>query len=122
VGIRPPGFPPGGQFAVLSGDPRQGPFVVRFRAPAGYRIRVHTHPDDEHVTVLSGSFHVSMGVDAERAQQHRVKAGGYWEIPKGVPHTVWFSEDSTTQVHGSGPVSISSVNPPDDLRNERSIK
>jgi len=35
----PPGMPPGGTFAVISGDPLEaGPFVMRVRLPPGYML------------------------------------------------------------------------------------
>src|SRR5437016_9043785 len=61
-GPAPPGLPPGAQVAVVTGDPsKDGPYVVRAKLPAGYRIMPHTHPTDENVTVLSGTFHIGMG-------------------------------------------------------------
>src|SRR5205814_1835788 len=44
----PPGLPAGGKMAVLNGDPAAaGPFTVRLKAPAGYKIMPHTHPSAE---------------------------------------------------------------------------
>src|SRR3954467_14552545 len=44
----PPGLPAGGKMALLNGDPGQpGPFTVRLKAPAGYKIMPHTHPAAE---------------------------------------------------------------------------
>ena len=41
----PPGLPSGGKMALLNGDPAQaGPFTVRLKAPAGYKVMPHTHP------------------------------------------------------------------------------
>ena len=37
--------PKGAQIAVLSGDPsKDGPYVVRLKLPAGYKIPAHNHP------------------------------------------------------------------------------
>ena len=36
-------------------------YVVRLKVPAGYKIAAHTHPNDENVTVLSGSFNIGTG-------------------------------------------------------------
>jgi len=44
-GPAPPVLPKGAQFAVLSGDPtKAGPFTLRLKAPAGYKIPAHTIP------------------------------------------------------------------------------
>src|SRR5436309_10980586 len=53
----PPTLEPGAQGAVLAGNPSQpGPFTLRVRLPARYRIASHTHPVDERLTVLSGTL------------------------------------------------------------------
>jgi ketosteroid isomerase-like protein len=58
----PPFLPKGAKLAVLIGDPSQpAPFTLRLQMPDGYRIAPHTHPTDEHVTVLSGTFRAAMG-------------------------------------------------------------
>src|SRR5262245_44126926 len=61
-GPPPPMLPAGSEMAVLYGDPgKQGLFVIRAKMPAGYRIPAHSHPSDETVTVLSGTFMMGMG-------------------------------------------------------------
>src|SRR3989442_8985639 len=53
----PPTLEPGAQGAVLAGNPSQpGPFTLRVRLPARYRIASHTHPVDERLTVLSATL------------------------------------------------------------------
>ena len=48
--------------AVLQGDPgTSNLFTVRLRFPDGYKIAPHTHPTDEYVTVVAGTFRVGMG-------------------------------------------------------------
>src|SRR5262245_22562660 len=43
-------YEPGAQVAVVRGDPtKEGLYVVRLRVPAGFKIRAHTHPNDENV-------------------------------------------------------------------------
>ena len=41
--------------------PSDGPYVVRLKMPAKYKVPAHYHPKDETVTVISGDFHVGMG-------------------------------------------------------------
>ena len=44
---------PGIEQANLVGDPsKSGPYTVRLRFPAGYRLAPHTHPDYREVTIL----------------------------------------------------------------------
>ena len=47
-GPAPVSLPTGSQMAVVNGDPGEdGPYVVRVRLPAGYKIPPHTHPTAE---------------------------------------------------------------------------
>jgi len=58
----PATLPEGAQIAVLLGSPaEEGPFVIRLKFPAGYEIPPHRHPQEEHVTVLSGGFGMGAG-------------------------------------------------------------
>src|ERR1044071_5477583 len=61
-GPAPPAVPKGAQMAVLAGDPgKPGPFVIRLKFPAGWKIPAHQHPGAEAVTVISGNFGFGMG-------------------------------------------------------------
>jgi quercetin dioxygenase-like cupin family protein len=63
----PPAFPKGLQMAILAGDPsKEGMYVIRLKAPAGYRILPHTHPFDENVTVVSGSSLLKWATKSEK--------------------------------------------------------
>src|SRR5687767_7313087 len=58
-GPGPAAYAPGAQMAVISGDPsKEGFYVVRLKLPAGFKIAPHVHPNEENVTVLSGSFNI----------------------------------------------------------------
>jgi hypothetical protein len=49
-------LPPGAKIAVLEGDPgKEGYYAIRVKYPEGlYKIAPHTHPQTEHLTVISG--------------------------------------------------------------------
>jgi quercetin dioxygenase-like cupin family protein len=51
-----PRFSPGAKIAVLEGDPgKEGYYAIRVKYPEGlYKIAPHTHPQTEHLTVISG--------------------------------------------------------------------
>jgi quercetin dioxygenase-like cupin family protein len=113
----PPVFPKGAQIAIVSGDPsKEGPYVVRLKAPAGYKVPPHTHPSDENITVISGTFNVGMGDKFDEKKGTAIKAGGFAKAPKGMQHYAWFSEETVIQNHGVGPSDIVYVNPADDPR------
>src|SRR5450432_3794700 len=110
----PPAFPKGAQMAVLSGDPsKDGLYVVRLKVPAGYKVPAHTHPNDENITVISGTFNIGMGDKLDEKKGDVLKAGGFAHMAKGMQHFAWFTEDSIVQLHGMGPQSIIYVNPAD---------
>jgi quercetin dioxygenase-like cupin family protein len=116
-GAAPPAFPKGAQIAVLSGDPSmEGLYVVRLKLPAGYKVPPHTHPNDENITVISGTFNIGMGDKLDEKKGDALKAGGFARAPKGMQHYAWFTEDTIVQLHGMGPQSIIYVNPADDPR------
>lgn len=113
----PAAYAPGAQLAVVKGDPsKEGMYVVRLKVPAGFQIAAHTHPNDENVTVLSGSFNIGTGDKLDQSKGALVKAGGYSYVAKGMTHYAWFTEETILQLHGMGPQGVTYVNPADDPR------
>src|SRR5262249_333069 len=116
-GPAPPALPKGAQIAVLTGDPsKEGLYVVRLKVPAGYKVPAHVHPNDENVTVISGTFNIGMGEKLDESKGQALKTGGFAKISKGMQHYAWFTEDSVIQLHGMGPQGLTYVNPADDPR------
>jgi quercetin dioxygenase-like cupin family protein len=114
-GEPPPVFEKGASFTVVSGDPGQtGLFVVRLRMPAGYKVAPHTHPTDEHVTVLSGTLALGMGDTFDKAAMKALPAGGYALLPADMRHFALATTAATIQVEGLGPFALTYVNPADD--------
>ena len=110
-------YAPGAQIAVVRGDPsKEGLYVVRLKVPAGFKIAPHTHPNDENVTVLSGSFNIGTGDKLDPGKGTSVKAGGYSFVMKGMTHYAWFTEETVLQLHGVGPQGVTYVDPSDDPR------
>lgn len=122
-GEAPPSLPKGAMFAVLSGDPGQpGPFTVRVKFPAEYRVAPHWHPTDEHVTVLSGTIALGMGEKADPAAMKDLTVGGYARMPAEMRHYLTARTAATLQVHGTGRFALNYVNPADDPRKTGSAK
>jgi quercetin dioxygenase-like cupin family protein len=116
----PAALPPGAKMAVLEGDPtKEGPFVVRFQFPDGYRVPPHTHPKTERVTVISGILHLSTGEALDRTSAKKLPAGSFGFWPAGMKHTAWSEGETVIQLHGTGPWEINYVNPADDPRNAK---
>ena len=113
----PPFLQPGAQIAIVSGDPsKEGLYVIRLKLPAGFKVAPHMHPNDENVTVISGTFDIAMGNKFDDAKGPALRAGGFAIAPKGMAHYAWFTEESIIQIHGIGPSGITYVNPADDPR------
>lgn len=114
-GAPPPVFEKGMSFTVIAGDPGMaGPYVVRAKMPAGYKIAPHWHPTDEHVTVLAGALALGMGEKFEKAGMKTLPAGGYALLPADMRHFAMATTATTIQVHGQGPFVLNYVNPADD--------
>ena len=116
-GDAPPALERGAQAAVVAGDPGQagGLFVIRLKAPAGYRIARHWHPTDEHVTVIEGDLTLDMD---EGAQNHSATfgPGDYVLLPAQMHHAASTAGGMVVQVHGTGPFEINYLDPKDDPR------
>ena len=113
----PPTLPEGAQFAVLHGSPAEpGPFVMRLKFPAGYVIPPHMHPEEEHVTVISGSFGVGAGEKHDKSKAPLLAPGSFVQLPTGMAHFAWTEEETVVQINAMGPFGITYVNPEDDPR------
>lgn len=113
----PPTLPPGAQIAVLLGSPaKEGPFVIRLKFPAAYKIAPHRHPKTEDVTVLSGGFGMATGETFDPGETPMLPAGSFVSIPVGQAHFAWTEEETVVQINGMGPFGIEYVNPKDDPR------
>jgi quercetin dioxygenase-like cupin family protein len=116
----PGSLPPGAKFAVLEGDPaKEGPFVMRLSFPDGYRIAPHSHPKVERITVISGTFHLGMGETFDAAKTRALPAGTYGFWPADMRHFAFARGETVVQLHGSGPWSLTYVNPADDPRSAK---
>ncbi len=101
----PASLPAGAQMVVLDGDPKNaGPFTIRLKMPAGYRIPPHTHPAAaERITVISGTVHLGFGPRFEESTGRELKAGDFAVIPARVPHFAWSRGEAVLQIHSEGP-------------------
>ncbi len=113
----PPRMQKGAMMAVLLGNPtEQGPFVIRLKLPAGYKIPAHTHTIKENVTVLSGSYNFGAGDKLDPSKGKLYSAGSYISTPSGTSHFVWTTAETIIQIHGMGPMGTNYLNPTDDPR------
>jgi len=118
-GPGPAFLPKSVQAAVLAGDLRGGPWVIRLKLPAGYEGPPHFHANTENVTVISGIFHVGMGDVLDKNRAHVLRAGGFVAMPPQMHHNVWATTETVLQVHSDTPASFPYAAPADDPRNAR---
>lgn len=114
-GDAPPVLPKGAKIAVLYGDPfKPGPYVIRLKMPAGYKIAPHWHTQAENLTVISGAFSVGAGDSFDKAHAHPIHAGGFHYLPAKAHHFAYTTAPTVLQIHGEGPFDINYLNPDDD--------
>lgn len=102
-----PGFLPGAQIAVLHGDPTsRGDYALRLQFPDGYEFPEHWHPGAEHLTVLSGSFHLKMGGPSSASPLVDYAPGDFLYIPGRMSHSGGAKGVTVIQLHGTGPFAI----------------
>jgi len=91
--------------AVLSGSPdtEGSPFVIRIKMADGVKVPPHWHPVDEHLTVISGTFHMGVGEKFDESLATAMRPGSYSVMPKEVRHYAWATGETIVQLHGVGP-------------------
>jgi len=116
-GPGPAALPLGAKAAVLRGDPEKtGPFTLRLSLPDGYRVPPHSHPADELVTVIEGTFRIGMGDKFDASALTALPAGAFVAMQPNTRHFVQAQGKTVVQIHGIGPWKINYVNPADDPR------
>ena len=93
---------------VVFGNPETPgqPFVMRIREIPGTIIPPHSHPVDEHITVLQGTFLFAVSDTFDPSELKELKAGGYAFAPKGSTMFGASPDGAVVQVHGIGPFHI----------------
>ena len=100
---------PGVKLAMIEGDlTKPGPFLMRVKFPAGYKLAPHTHPGIEHTTVLSGALKIGYG-RADTGASETLPVGTVIVTPPNTPHFVSADVETIVQTHGVGPWSSTPV-------------
>ena len=100
----PPYYTDGRQRAHLLGDSTQdGVWIDRVKIPSGARVLAHTHPNDELVTVIEGTWYLGEGEKFDPAKLKGYPPGSFILIPAGIPHFVAAKDGSViVQLNGAG--------------------
>lgn len=103
-----PMHPFSGDVEILQGDPEKPgvPFVMRIHELPGTRIPLHSHPVDENITILQGTWYFSVSDKWDRAALTPLHVGDYAFAPKGSTMFGYCPDGAVVQVHGIGPFEI----------------
>jgi hypothetical protein len=104
---------PGQWIEKVSGDfTKPGePFVFRIHQDAGYITLPHTHPIDEYITVVKGTWSLGMGRRFNRSALQPMDTGSLGIAPKNMAHFAWSKTETILQIHGVGPFSSTVIEP-----------
>ena len=112
-----PSLPPGAKLAIIEGPLNEAvPFTFRLQFPANYQVPAHWHAAVERVTVISGTLNMGVGDKLERSQTKPLGAGSMAIMQPKTNHFAWTKEETVVQLNGTGPWTITYVNPADDPR------
>jgi quercetin dioxygenase-like cupin family protein len=97
-----------GDVEILSGDPEKPgePFVMRIHELPGTIIPLHTHPVDENITVVQGTWYFAVGDKWDKSLLKELRAGDYAFAPRGSTMFGYCPDGAIVQVHGIGPFVI----------------
>jgi hypothetical protein len=94
------------------------PFVFRIHQDAGYITLPHTHPTDENITVVKGTWSLGAGRRFNRSALEQMEIGAFGMVAKNMAHFAWSTTETILQVHGIGPFTSTVVEPVYELTNE----
>ena len=110
--VSPPNLPAIKAAWVLCAEQQPGPYLLRVKLAANGRVLPHTHPDERHSTVLSGTIYVGFGETFDESKVVAVPAAAVYVAPANVPHYVWAKDgDAEYQEAGIGPTKTDFCKP-----------
>jgi quercetin dioxygenase-like cupin family protein len=110
---------------AIFGDPsKPGMYVTRNAFAAGRGSRPHFHDGDRYITVIKGTWWVSLGSEADVYNPDKmvpVKQGSFIFEPAGGHHyDMAKDEDVIVQIQGLGPVKTTQIEQPGETGGARS--
>jgi hypothetical protein len=61
-------------------------YVIRIINDDGTIVPPHRHPEDEHITVIQGTWYLGVGEGFDRGVLEEMPIGAYARVPKGMAH------------------------------------
>lgn len=115
-GPGPAGLPKGAKMILVSGNPANaGPFTVRMRYPAGYRVGPHRHSTEVSYKIITGGLTYGLGTDTHSAERSLTK-GKVGVIPANNYYYASTSLGATLEFKGTGPLTVEYAKAEDDPR------
>ena len=85
--------------------------MLRIHQDAGYITFPHTHPIDENITVVQGTWSLGMGRQFNRSALVPMDTEIFGIAPKNMAHFAWSKNETILQIHGIGMFSSTVVEP-----------
>jgi quercetin dioxygenase-like cupin family protein len=109
----------GGRSINIVGNPGEpGLYVVRITFQPGQGSHPHFHDQGRYITVISGTWYVSLGPKSDvydPDHMQAVPAGSFiYEPPNGHHYDMAKDEPVTVQIIGMGPVKTTQITQPGD--------
>ena len=109
--------PEGSSQVVLYGDPsKPGMYAVQITFAPGRGSRPHIHDQDRYVTVIKGTWYVSLGPDSDTYDPSKMvamKAGSFVFHPAfGHHYDMAKDEEAVVRIIGMGPVKTTNLEAP----------
>ncbi len=103
-----PNLPPGVKTTVVWGDPSQpGLFIFRAKWPPKLRVPPHSHPGQEYVTVISGTWKTASGDIFDDSKLQALPPGGFYMLPANVKQfSATGDEETIIEVTAMGPWGV----------------
>ena len=86
-------------------------YVIRIINDDGTIVPPHRHPEDEHITVIQGTWYLGAGERFDRGVLEEMPIGAYARVPRGMAHFAWSRGETIIQVHGIGPFRTDFLEP-----------
>jgi pimeloyl-ACP methyl ester carboxylesterase len=103
----PPGMPPGGKFAVISGDPlAAGTFVMCVQLPPGYVLPPSRLHGEAQMVVLAGDITVGVVGASGATTDHTLTSGSFMTLAASELHLAHTETGAIVQIFGSGPFEV----------------
>ncbi len=97
---------------ILQGDiTKPGPFTIRLRIPAGYKVPLHWNDNEVNITVLSGLLHIGIAPNFDETRSKEIGTLSFATLPPRMKHTEWVDTETIVQLHGIGPWIMHEVYP-----------